>query len=567
MLERLEVRSLGIIDSVVLEPSAGFVTLTGETGAGKSLLVESLKLIEGQRAQSDMVRSGDSLLRVEAWFTPPDSPQLNELLEELGIPAQESLVIRREVSANGRSRAWVNDVSTTATTLQRIAPFLLAIHGQHEQHGLADGAVQRRMVDEYGGHHQVAAQVSDAYTRWSECHVEVERLRQAQSKRRDRLDTISFQLGEIEAVEPQPGEDEELRQRRQVLRHAVRLAEFSSSVLGRLAEGDTATIDELARAEREVTEMVSCGLPLQNAIERLTDARIQMEEVVREIQSLSNGVEEDPSVLESVESRLHRLDQLMLKYGSPLEKVDAHRQLLLQERAELDAVEDRLGEAEAAAAKALAAYAEVAGKLAQLRQAGAGRMLTEVEKVLARLNMGGTRLELRWFTQTDDGSPLERNGCRLRFSTDGIEECELLISPNPGEELRPMARIASGGELSRIHLALRSVLRTRQSSSRLTLLFDEVDTGLGGSTAAALAMLLADLAATDQVMVVTHLPQVAARAVSHLRVEKKVLDGRATTQVISLADQARVEELARMLAGDQVEESALAHARSLLRIK
>jgi DNA repair protein RecN (Recombination protein N) len=567
MLERLEVRSLGIIDSVVLEPSAGFVTLTGETGAGKSLLVESLKLLEGQRAQSDMVRSGDSLLRVEGWFAAPDNPKLSELLEELGIPNQESLVIRREVSANGRSRAWVNDVSTTAATLQRIAPWLLAIHGQHEQHGLADGAVQRRMVDEYGGHHQTLAQVSEAYQHWNECHAEVERLRQAQSKRRDRLDTISFQLGEIEAADPQPGEDEELRQRRQVLRHAVRLAELSSSVLARLAEGESATIDELARAEREVTEMVSCGLPLQNAIERLTDARIQMEEVVREIQSLSDGVEEDPSVLESVESRLHRLDQLMLKYGSPLDRVDEHRRQLLQERDELEAVEDRLGEAEAAAAEALATYAGIAAKLDQLRQNAAGRMVSEVEKVLARLNMAGTRLQLRWFTQTDESSPLEREGCKIRFSADGIEECELLISPNPGEELRPMARIASGGELSRIHLALRSVLRTRQSSSRLTLLFDEVDTGLGGSTAAALAVLLADLAASDQVLVVTHLPQVAARAASHLRVEKKLQDGRATTRVISLVDDARVEELARMLAGDQVEESALAHARSLLRAR
>jgi DNA repair protein RecN (Recombination protein N) len=191
-------------------------------------------------------------------------------------------------------------------------------------------------------------------------------------------------------------------------------------------------------------------------------------------------------------------------------------------------------------------------------------MTGAVAKVLARLNMGGTRLNMRWYCQPDSSSPLEHDGQRVRFEADGFEECELLISPNPGEELRPMSRIASGGELSRIHLALRTVLRSRHSSSGLTLLFDEVDTGLGGSTASALAGLLADLASTDQVLVVTHLPQVAARAQSHLRIEKVVHKGRATTRVIPLADQVRAEELARMLAGNKISDSALAHARSLL---
>jgi DNA repair protein RecN (Recombination protein N) len=564
MLERLCVRGLGIIDEVELEFGKGFGVLTGETGAGKSLLVESLKLLSGQRAQSDMVRTGDDRLRVEAWFSRSDHELLQQLLAELGVVGDELLVLRRELSSGGRSRCWVNDTPVTAAALQRIAPYLLSIHGQHEQHGLADNTVQRRIVDDYGGLSETLERVRSSYADWAEASAQVDRLRQAQSRRRDRLDTISFQVVEIDSAELRPGEDRELVERRQLLRHAVRISELSSNMLSRLADQEGAAVEAMAQAERDIENMVECGLELDGISDRLVEARVQVEEVVREMRDLVAGVGEDPAELESVESRLHRLDQLMLKYGSPIEEVIEHRDALCEERDELIQVEDRLESAEAAARDALGEYDRVAGELDRARAIAAGSLVEDIQEVLGRLNMGGTRLAFEWQPRFDERSPLMREGRAVAFDANGVEECELLIAANPGEEPRPMARIASGGELSRLHLALRTVLLGRLDGRCLTLLFDEVDSGLGGATAAALADLLADLAAENQVLVVTHLPQVAARAGSHFQVEKVLERDRAVTRATRLDSGEREIELARMLAGDELTESARAHARSLL---
>ncbi len=564
MLERLEVHGLGIIDAVALELEAGLGVLTGETGAGKSLLVESLKLLSGERAQTDLVRTGEDRLRVQGWFSIGADEVLRKLLADLEVTVEEELVLRREVASAGRNRCFINDVSVTAASLQRIAPRLLAIHGQHEQHGLSDPAVQRRLVDDYGGLRELGRQVRAAHRAWSDAASELERLRAARDRRRDRMDVIGFQLAEIDGVAPLPGEEEELAGRRLVLRHAVRLLELSGAVLGRLADDDGAAVDALARAEREAGEMVECGLDLGGAAARLAEARVQVEEVVREIRLLADGIGEDPAELDGVETRLHRLEQLMLKYGSPLEEVLAHRERLLSERGELEQVEDSLERITVAADAALAAYDDVAAELDEARRESGDRLVAAVSEVLDRLNMEGTVLEFRWQARRDDASPLRRNGRGVAFDADGVAECELYIAPNPGEEPRPMARIASGGELSRIHLALRTVLLGRERASGRTLLFDEVDSGLGGATAAALGALLGELAEEHQVLVVTHLPQVAAAAGSHFLIEKVLDGGRAVTRATRLDSDQRELELARMVAGDEVTASARAHARALL---
>jgi len=564
MLERLSVRGLGIISAVEIDLDEGFSALTGETGAGKSLLVESLKLLGGQRAQSDMVRTGDDRLWVEGVFTnAPDSP-LAAILDDLGVPRSDAVVLRREVTRGGRGRAWVNDVTVTAGALQRISPHLLSIHGQHEQHGLADADVQRRLVDDFGSHEELLEETARCFASWSEAAAELERLQKQQASRRDRLDTISFQLQEIDGVGPMEGEDDDLRRRRLVLRSAAQLADLSSSLLDRLSEGESSVVDGLARAEREIAAIAEYGVSLEGGVERLTEARVHVEEVVREVQALGDDASADPGELESTESRLHVLEQLMLKYGSTLSDVIAHRDSLVRERAELESVEERLDQATDAAERALAEFDTSALALDSARSAASEELATEVEGVLARLAMEGTRLEFQWQPRAEASSPLVRNGESVAFDADGVDECVLLIAANPGEEPRPMARIASGGELSRVHLAIRTVLRRRRTTGGLSLLFDEVDSGLGGATAAALAELLADLAVDDQVLVVTHLPQVAAKAYSHFRIEKVVEEGRATTRVAPLDGGEREAEVARMLAGGELTESARAHARVLL---
>ena len=564
MLERLSVRGLGIISAVELELDAGFTVLTGETGAGKSLLVESLKLLGGQRAQSDMVRTGEDRLQVEGVFTVEPETPLGAILDELGVPLSEAVVLRREVTEGGRGRAWINDVAVTARALQLIAPYLLSIHGQHEQHGLADADVQRRLVDDFGSYEDLLEETARCFASWREAAAELKRLQKQQANRRDRLDTISFQLQEIEGVGPSVGEADELRRRRLVLRNSAQLAELASSLLDRLSEGESSVVDGLARAEREVAAIAECGVPLEGGIERLGEARVHVEEVVREVQALGDDANADPGELESTESRLHVLEQLMLKYGSSLSDVLAHQDDLIRERGELESVEERVDRAADAADRALADFDTSASALDEARSATGEELATAVEEVLARLTMDGTRLEFQWQPRADASSPLMRDGELVAFDAGGVNECVLLIAANPGEEPRPMARIASGGELSRVHLAIRTVLRRRRSTGGLSLLFDEVDSGLGGATAAALAELLADLAADDQVLVVTHLPQVAATASSHFRIEKVVDEGRATTRVAVLDGHEREAEVARMLAGGELTESARAHARVLL---
>ncbi len=565
MLERLEVRGLGIIDRVVVEPPPGLVALTGETGAGKSLLVESLKLLAGQRAQAEMVRTGDPVLRVEGWFGAPPGREAARLLEELGVGADdEGLVLRREVAASGRSRAWINDTPVTAAALQRLAPHLMAIHGQHEQYGLASPAVQRRLVDEFAGHEDLLMEVAAAWSRWEAAAGRVAGLESARARRRDRLDAIAFQLAEIDETAPRPGEYEELEGRRLQLRNAVRIAELRAAALERLAEGDEAAVDRLARAERELAELADCGLPLGPAAERLAGARLEVEEIVRELQAAGAVEAEGPGDLEAVEGRLHRLEQLMLKYGSPLDAVLEHRERLLAERGELLAIEDTLEAARAGAKAALEAYGDAVAALEASRRRAGGELLAAVEGILQRLGMAGTRLEFGWEPAPEASSSLVRDGVPVRFGPEGVEECELLIAANPGEAPRPLGRIASGGELSRVHLAIRAALRARRAGGNMTLLFDEVDAGLGGGTASALGLVLEELAGEDQVLVVTHLPQVAARAQAQLLVEKVPEEGRTVTRVRPLTDAERVEEIARMVAGERIGASALEHARTLL---
>ncbi len=565
MLERLHVADLGIIEEVELEFGPGLTALTGETGAGKSLLVGSLKLLAGGRATADLVRTGSAALRVEGAFRIPGHHPVVGTLEALGLPlAGDELILRREVAATGRSRAWVNDAPVTAGALQAVANHILSIHGQHEQHGLADPVVQRRLVDEYAGHATLMEGVAQAFAHWERVESERRRMEAARSRRRDRLDAIAFQLGEIDAVAPEPGEDERLQARRSVLRNAARIGELGTMAIERLGGEDRSVVSELARALREAREMTELGFPVQGTVEVLEGAGIQAAEALRELEEAMAHLEHDPHELDAVESRLHALETLMLKYGSPVEAVLEHRARLLDEKARLEAIDENLAAARKAAAEALEAYDRAARALQQSRKAAGKKLLDEVGSILGQLAMDGTGLEFRWSARAQDGSPLERDGVPVAFDAGGVEGCELFIAPNRGEALRPMSRIASGGELSRLHLAIRTALRRRRGEAPMTLLFDEVDTGLGGATAAALGTLLAGLAETDQVLVVTHLPQVAARARAHYRVAKRERAHRTVAGVTLLLPEERVQELARMLSGDRVGPTALEHARRLL---
>jgi DNA repair protein RecN (Recombination protein N) len=564
MLRELEVRNLGIIDALRVQFPAGFVVLTGETGAGKSLLVQSLQLLAGERADSDQVRQGSERLLVEGCFVWPPASAMDELLAELGVPRAEELVLRREVSSQGRSRAWIGDVPVTISALQKLAPFLLSIHGQHEQRGLMDAGNHLAIIDAAGGLLELRAEVTGAFAAWTAVRERLEAQRRALATRRDRLDVIAFQLREIEEVRVAAGEDVELREERTLLRHAGRIGELLVVSRGALS-GDAGSV-ALARAGRAVRELSTLGLEVAAVADQLDEARVLAEDVERELEALAERVRVDPQRLEVVEGRLAALERLAHKYGGSLAGVIEHRERLAVELAALERVEEDLAGFEAEERARAEAYLEVADRLSGERRKASESFAREVVAVLEKLGMPKVRLRLALEPRSGAGQALEVAGRTAVASAGGVDDGELLLSPNPGEEPRALVRIASGGELSRVHLAIRTVLRdVDKPRQALTLLFDEVDAGIGGHVADELGALLADLGRRDQVVVVTHLPQVAGRADSHFAVRKQLVRGRAVTRVVEVEGEGRVEELVRMLGGGPDKPAARQHARELLR--
>ena len=564
MLRELEVRDLGIIDRVRLELPVGFTVLSGETGAGKSLLVQSLQLLAGARADAEQVRGGRDRLLVEGCFTLPTEPDALAILAELGVASEsDELVLRREVSAHGRSRAWVNDVPVTIGALARLAPFLLAIDGQHEQRGLADPATHIAVVDAAGGLGPLRDQVAAAFAAWQQVQERLESHRRALASRRDRLDVIAFQLREIEEARLSAGEDLTLAEERTLLRHSERIGELLTSAEGALAgEGGAVA---LARAARAVRELCALGLDLGALQQDLESAQVLAEEAERTLVSLSGRVRPDPARLELVESRMALVERLAKKYGGSLDAVLAHHEMVLAERTDLEGVEDDIVRLEAEERELAGAFVACALVLSRGRDSAAIEFAEQVVRVLAHLGMPKVALLLKLAPRLSPAGPFELDGERVDGGPDGIDVGELHISTNPGEPPRPMAQIASGGELSRLHLAIRTVLReARTRRDPLALLFDEVDAGIGGRVADELGELLAEQGKRDQVLVVTHLPQVAARAATQLVVRKESKGGRTVTRVEPVAGDARVDELVRMLGGAADSRAARDHARELL---
>jgi len=563
MLHELVVQNLGIIDRVELTLPAGLVAVTGETGAGKSLLVHSLKLLQGERADAELVRAGCDRLLVQARLTLPPNSRVRELGAELGIPIEDELVLRREVTAAGRSRAWVNDAPVSAGALQRLTAQLLVIHGQHDQRSLADPARHLELVDLLGGLEEERAAVAGAFAAWSEVRGELGRHRRALAARQERLDLIDLRCREIDQARVVAGEDEALREERALLRHAERIGELVQTV--RAALGGEGGAAGLARAARAAAELASLGLPAQEAAADLEQARLLAEEAERVIEGLASRVRHDPARLDAVEARLATLERLARKYGGTVAAVLEERARLARERQELEGVEDEIQQLEDREGQLAQEYVTRARVLSRRRAAAAREVAAQMREVLARLGMPGVTMELRLALRLAEDGELELDGRRLRPAADGLDEGELLFSANPGEEPRSLARIASGGELSRLHLAMRTVLRDRLGEGGATLLFDEVDAGIGGRVADELGRLLAQVAQRDQVLVVTHLPQVAARASAQLAVSKLTEGGRTMTRVSPVEGEERVAELVRMLGGSRATPAARRHAEELLR--
>ncbi len=566
MLREIHVRNLAVLAEASVEFGEGFNVLSGETGAGKSIVVDSLSLLAGARASAEMVRTGAEALTVSGVFE-PEGDGWQAVLEEAGLEAEGvEVLIRREIGRSGRNRVFVNDQPTTLRLLADLAPYLLRIHGQRDELGLIEPDLQRAMLDRSGGSEAGplltrVAETFDGYTRLAE---RLERLSGDDRMRRERLDLLRFQAGEIDTAKLRAGEDADLRAERDVLRNAEAITRSLGTALSLLFDEEGAAVERVGKARSLLAEVEAWEPQAAAWGTELEEVSIRLSETARSLQHRLDGLEADPARLDFVEERLALIERLCRKHGGDSTAVLARRSEIEVELAELEGDDANRDELEAKVAAALKEYREVTLALSKAREAWGKALVERIEGELKDLGLARARLAVALERRRRAGSPLVADGEEVDFGRDGIDQVVFLFAPNPGETPRPLARIASGGELSRIHLALQLASRGEAEKANPTLVFDEVDTGIGGAEAAALGAKLQRLAKGGQILAVTHLPQVASHADLHFKVSKTVDGGRTSVRVEELGSGSRVEEVARMLAGKKITDLSLSHAQELI---
>ena len=550
MLIELRIRDYAVIHDLTLELGPGLSALSGETGAGKSIIVGALSLLLGERASSDKVRSGAERTMVEAVFDVSGHPKLTAQLSDLGIEAEDGLLIlRREVAAAGRNRAWINESPTTARTVGDLGRSLVDLHGQHEHQTLLRKDTQRTILDAFGEAESEATAVAEAFQELSRSEAQLKELREHRQELASRVDFLRFQMSELGEANVQPGEEEKLAEEARRLENSEELLGEATRVHGELYATDGAITETVSALAQTLGRLKEWDSSLEGPHKELQDAYHALTEVGRELGDYVGTVRHDPERLEEVRSRLDVIHALMRKYGPTSQEVVAATERV---QGELSELEDGGWDEDTLAAdveRMRGSLASAAARLSKKRQAAATRLETEVEALLPDLGLPAATFKVQM-----DALPEVRS--------QGAESVEFLVSVNAGFPPSALARVASGGELSRVMLTLKAILA--QVDDVPTLVFDEIDAGIGGQVASLVAAKLKDVARYHQVFVVTHLPQLASRARSHLLVEKSDGKGLAAADVKGLSGDDRVREIARMLGGDPESETSQDHARELL---
>ena len=552
MLLEIRVRNFAVIDAVATAFGPGLNVLTGETGAGKSMLLDALLLIRGARAQTDIIRTDTETATVEAVFEVAPRGPVAAVLEEAGLAAEQGqVVIRRELARSGRHRAFVNDSPVTVGLLERLGDHLVEIHGQHEHQRLLEPARQLELLDRFADAEELRDRVGDLFAKHRAASAALERARAAERDRAQREDLLRLQVGELEVARLRVGEEDELRVERRRLQHAERLTAGLGEAAGLLNDDDGSAMSRLHRAARLLRDLGRLDPAFAGPADSVDGAAALVEDALAVVRALRETVTMAPGRLEAIDERLDALTRLKRKYGDTEAAMLAFRDEAATELERLGRHEEILAEQERALGELTAELSGAAHELAKRRGDAAAHLAGVTARELSQLGMERARFEIA-LTRTTP----EEIGPR------GLDRVEFRLSTNPGEDLRPLARIASGGELSRTMLALKAILA--RADRVPTMIFDEVDSGIGGRVAAVVAQKLAAAAEGRQVLCVTHLAPIAARAAHHVRVAKSVRGGRTRVSAERVTGEARVEEIARMVAGDRVTETARGHARELL---
>jgi len=552
MLQSLHIDNVAVIRTVDVDLCGGFCVLTGETGAGKSLLIDSLNCLMGGRVSRELIRTGEDRATISALFSPPEG-EASRLLSELGIdiPEGDGLMLQRTVTRDGRSTARINGRAVTQSILREVSACLVNIHGQSDNQKLMQPMAHRELLDDYAQNEAERDAYASLYAEWKGVRDEISRLRQDISERIRTREMLEFQIRDIDAAKLREGEEEKLTERRDKLLHLEKINRQVSLACRVLTDGEKATVTSLCDRAESALEQIAPIIPTcDELMERIRAIRVEAEDIADAVREFGDEDVGDPTAeLDKLEGRLDTISKLARKYGSTVKDILAFREAAAERLQIIDTADERIGEMERQERALSERLTQLAASLTQTRVVAATALSDAVQEALAFLDMPKVRFSAA-VTPTED------------FTSDGMDRVEFLISTNPGEPLLPMIRIASGGELSRIMLAIRSVLNERYGVP--TSIYDEVDTGISGRTARKVGIKLAQIAKGTQVVCVTHSAQVASLADAHYLIEKQEADGRAETAIRLLGNEERVDEIARILGGLDVTDSQREAARELI---
>ncbi len=565
MLVELRLENYAVIDNLAVEFASGLNLLTGETGAGKSILIDALALLLGDKASSEVVRTGTERAVVSAIFELEGSSETDasKILEANGIDANEdepSLILRREIAVGGKGRVFVNNQPATVSVLRQLAPHLANIHAQNESILSFDHEARLTLLDSFAG--TQADPLKDKFLRWKDVGRRIKELEQDEQDRLRVLDLWTFQIHEIEEAKLQPGEDERLAAERRVLANAEKIYTAAMNAFDLLYEGSASTSSSLRSAQKHLEELVRYEPKFQEALAALETARISVEDVGATLRDYAGGIHASPEQLAELEDRLATIERLKRKYGATLDEVVAFGGEVSRKLSEMENKDETLRQLHVELDDAAREYLDSAREISKKRCAAARRLEKMVEAEINDLAMKA-RFQIEVTGNDQEGN----------WSATGFDEAIYMISTNPGEPLRRLEQIASGGELSRCMLALKASVeagsavsgRNKKVAGQRTLVFDEIDTGIGGSAAEAVGKKLKSLARSNQVLCVTHLPQIATFADHHHLIEKKESSGRTRTSIRPITGRERTEEIARMLSGAKLTDTSRKHAEQMLK--
>jgi len=556
MLKLLRINNIALIPSLEIELGPGLVLLTGETGAGKSIVIDALSLLLGDRASPEVIRTGEDRAVVEAVL---ETNGAAELLDERGLPTDgDEIVIRREIQAAGKGKATVNGALVPLSLLRDLAPHVAVIHGQHEPQGLLDPSTHLDVLDHFAGLDS-GRPIGEFFRDLRAAEAALDKHRSDRREAERRREMLEYQAAEIEKSGLAPAEEDSLRVEKARQANAGRLATLSGEAYALLYDDEDSALGRLAQVYRRVDELAEIDPDFRPFAEGRRELLAPLEDLALRLRDYQERLEVSPGRLDEIESRLAVLERLKKKYGATVDEVIAFGERCRRELEALGTPEEQERLLVDRRDELAGLYLDRARALSKKRRAAAAELRRRVQAELAQLAMEKTRFEVG-FDPVDAESTL---GDPSRWTERGLERAEFLLSPNPGEDLRPLAKIASGGELSRLMLAIKSVIG--RDAPGLTLVFDEVDAGIGGRVAEVVGRKLKAVSARRQVLCVTHLPQIAALADQHLAVRKQVTKGRTVTLVDRLDESARVEEVARMLGGETITATARDHAREMLK--